>query len=203
MLFFRLVEVFFLGILCGLLPGPVVTAIFTQTIRKGWKSARRIVVWAGIGELLMSIVCVSALSFVDPQSVIFDALSMFGALILVSIAWDLWKVEEINEEEPLFSNQRILFVSLFNGMAWMFWITVCTPQAIDLGTKVQGGQWLFILLFELGWLASTLTLCYLFEYFRPYFQSNKRLHILYRAVALLFLGFAVKLAIASARSLLH
>ena len=203
MIFLRLVEVLFLGLLCGLIPGPVVTSIFTETIRRGWQSGRRIVFWAAFGELIMSVICVGALSMVDPASALFAVLSMFGALILVSLAWDLWRVDEIAEEEPLFSRRRVLFLALFNGMAWIFWITVCTPQAIALGTLFWGGQWVFILLFETGWLISTLTLCYLFGYFRPYFQSNKRLHHLYRFVAVLFLFFAGKLAIASAHSLLN
>lgn len=202
MIFLRLLEVLALGFLCGLIPGPVVTAIFTETIRKGWLSARRIVLWAAFGELIMSVACVGALSFFDPQSAIFSVLSMFGALILLSLAWDLWRVEEIAEEEPLFSRRRIFFLALVNGMAWIFWVTVCAPQAIQLGTQLQGGQWLFILLFELGWLASTFLLTYLFGFFRPFFQSNRRLHLLYRLVALLFLFFALKLASTSARTLL-
>ncbi|MGE3262536.1 MAG: LysE family translocator [Bacteriovoracia bacterium] len=202
MIFFRLLEVLALGFLCGLIPGPVVTAIFTETIRKGWLSARRIVLWAAAGEVVMSVVCVAALSFVDPRSVIFSVLSMFGALILLSLAWDLWRVEEIAEEEPLFSRRRVFFLALVNGMAWIFWITVCTPQAIALGTEFRGGEWVFIVIFEIGWLASTLLLSYLFGFFRPFFQSNNRLHLLYRGIALLFLFFALKLATGSARSLL-
>lgn len=203
MIFLRLLEVLFLGFICGLIPGPIVTAIFTETIRRGWLSARRIVFWAAAGELVMSLSCVAALSFFDSSSVIFSVLSMFGALILVSLAWDLWRVEEIAEEEPLFSKQRIFFLALFNGMAWIFWITVCAPQAIALGEQLTAGRWIFILLFELGWLASTLLLSYFFEFFRPFFQSNKRLHLLYRGIALLFLFFALKLATGSARTLLN
>lgn len=203
MLALHLLQVLILGFLCGLIPGPVVTAVFTETIRKGWKSARRIVLWAAAGELLMSIVCVAVLSLLDPNSVIFSCLSMFGALILLSMAWDLWKVEEISEHEPLFSNQRVFVLSLMNGMAWIFWITVCTPQAVALGQEFTGGQWVFILLFEIGWLISTLTLCYLFGFFRPYFQSNKSLHLLYRTISILFVFFALKLAFASATALLQ
>lgn len=203
MLGFRLIEVLFLGFLCGLIPGPVVTAIFTETIRKGPTAAKKIILWAAAGELVMSITCVAALSLVDPQSVIFSALSMFGALVLLSFAWDLWRVEEISEHEPLFSNQRIFVLSLMNGMAWIFWITVCTPQAVSLGTLIPGGQWLFILLFELGWLAATFSLCYLFGLFRPYFQSNKSLHLLYRTISILFILFAIKLAIGSSKALLQ
>jgi threonine/homoserine/homoserine lactone efflux protein len=203
MLYLRLLEVLFLGFLCGLIPGPVVTALFTETIRKGRKSAQKIVAWAAAGELVMSITCVALLSLLPSQHVLFSALSVFGSLVLLNLAWDLWKLEEISEHEPLFSSRRIFFIAVLNGMAWIFWITVCTPQAMALGTEIKGGAWIFILLFELGWILSTLTLCYLFALFRPYFQSNKKLHLLYRTVAILFVLFAMKLAIGSARSLLQ
>jgi threonine/homoserine/homoserine lactone efflux protein len=202
MVFLRLLEILALGFLCGLIPGPVVTAIFTETIRQGWRSARRIVWWSAGGELAMAMLCVAALSLLDPDSAVFSVLSMFGALILVSLAWDLWRVEEIAEEEPLFSRRRIFFLALFNGMAWIFWITVCAPQAIALGTDIGGGAWIFILLFELGWLASTFLLTYLFGFFRPFFQSDNRIHLMYRVIAILFLFFALKLATGSAHTLL-
>jgi threonine/homoserine/homoserine lactone efflux protein len=187
----------------GLVPGPVVTSLFAETIRKGWLAARRVVAWAAAGELVMSVACVAALStVVDPKSPILAVLSTFGALVLLGLARDLWKVEEIAGEEPLFSNRRIFTIAVLNGMAWIFWITVCTPQAVALDGEIRFGRWLFIALFELGWTLSTLTLCWTFGLFRPYFQSQRRLHILYRAVAVLFVLFAIKLAVGSARALL-
>ena len=88
-------------------------------------------------------------------------------------------------------------------MLFRSWITVCTPQAVELGKTIQGGRWLFIALFELGWAISTFSLCGLFGLFRPFFQSNRKLHLLYRTVALLFIIFALKLTVVSLRSLLH
>lgn len=202
MIFLRLLEVLALGFLCGLIPGPVVTAIFTETIRHGWLRARRIVFWSAVGELAMAWICVAGLSFLPTDSVVFPVLSMFGALVLGSLAWDLWRLEEIAEEEPLFSRRRVFFLALLNGMAWIFWLTVCAPQAIALGQEIPGGAWIFIALFEVGWLTSTFLLSYLFEFFRPFFQSNSRIHLLYRVIALLFLFFALKLAIGSAHTLL-
>lgn len=200
----RLLEVVFLGFLMGIIPGPIVTALFTETVRNGWRAARRIVVWAAAGELFMSVACVAVLStVVDPHSPVLAVLSVFGALVLVNLAWDLWKVHEIAEDEPLFSSRRVFTISLLNGMAWIFWITVCAPEALSLDQSVPFGRWLFIVLFELGWAISTFSLCYLFGLFRPYFHGNRRLHLLYRSVSVLFVLFALKLAVGSARALLH
>jgi len=202
MLFFSLFEIFILGFFAGLIPGPVVTALFTETIRSGLEKSRRIIWMASLGELVMSITSVFVFSFLAPTSIVFSALSIFGALLLFSIAADLWKTSEIHEEEPLFSNKRIFFIALFNGMAWIFWITVCTPQAMALSTLVPFGRWLFILLFEAGWICSTLALGFLFAYFRPYFQSNQKLNLLFRAVAIFFIFFSLKLIYGSVKQFL-
>jgi threonine/homoserine/homoserine lactone efflux protein len=87
-------------------------------------------------------------------------------------------------------------------MAWIFWITVCTPQAMGLESVLHYGRWVFILLFEIGWLSSTLLLANFTERFRAYFQANKKLHLLSRTVAVFFLFFGVKLIVESAMRLL-
>jgi threonine/homoserine/homoserine lactone efflux protein len=191
----RLAEVLFLGFICGLIPGPVVAALFAETIRHGWKSSRRIVAWAAAGELVMSVACVALLTALDPHSVVFAWLSGLGALVLLHLSWGLWKVKALEGTATLFTNRRVFTLSILNGMAWIFWITVCVPQAVGLEAIVPGGRWLFILLFELGWVASTLSLCGLFGLFRPYFQNPRKLHLLYRIVSLLFVLFALKLAL--------
>ena len=75
--------------------------------------------------------------------------------------------------------------------------------SVALDGEILFGRWLFIALFEAGWTISTISLCYLFGLFRPYFQSNRSLHVLYRTISLLFVFFAVKLAVGSAKVLLH
>ncbi len=202
MIYLKLLEVLALGFFCGLIPGPVVTALFTETIRAGHTKAKRIIWMAAVGELVMSIVCVSAFSFLNAQSVVFSALGIFGAILLLSVSVDLWKISEIHEEEPLFSNKRIFFIALLNGMAWVFWVTVCTPQAVQMGALLHFGQWLFILFFEIGWVCSTFCLAFLFAYFRPYFQSNQKIHLLFRSVAIVFIFFSLKLAYGSVKQLL-
>jgi threonine/homoserine/homoserine lactone efflux protein len=199
----RFLEVFGLGFFCAYIPGPVLTSLFTETIRGGWEKAKRILIWAAAGELIMSVVSVSVFSLLHPQHLLFSALGIFGSLLLFSISLDLWRLREIQEHEPLFSRRRVFFITLFNGMAWVFWITVCTPQAIQLKELVIGGAWLFIFFFELGWVAASISLYFLFTAFRPYFQSNRMIHLLYRSLSFVFIFFGAKLAYTSVLSLMH
>ena len=186
----------------ALVPGPVVTTLFTETIRGGWEKAKRIVFWAAIGEIVISVSCVFLLSFLPTNHVIFSALSIFGALLLFSIAYDLWRVQEIQEKELLFSNQRIFFLTTFNGMAWAFWVTVCSPQAIQMNSEISFGKWVFIILFELGWFISTIALVALFSRFRIFFQSNKKISLLFRTISIFFIFFGLRLGWNSLKNLL-
>jgi threonine/homoserine/homoserine lactone efflux protein len=145
MIFFRLLEVVSLGFLCGLIPGPVVSAVFAETLRNGWRASRRIVAWAAAGELVMSVACVALFSAFTPPPLAFSVLSGLGALILLHLAWDLWRVDSLPMVGPnsgpanpvLFTNRRVFTVAILNGMAWVFWLTVCVPQAVELGKQLR------------------------------------------------------------------
>jgi threonine/homoserine/homoserine lactone efflux protein len=203
MLFFRFLEVVLLGFLCGLIPGPVVSALFTETIRKGKRSARRVLFRAAVAEVILSVICVSALTYLHPQDRVMGALGIFGAMILLHVAVDLWRVREIEESEPLRSGLRAFTLVLLNGTAWVFWFTVCAPQALSFGSGIRGGQWLYVLFFELGWALSAFVLCDLFALFRPFFQTRNPLHLVYRTVAFFFVLFAGRLALMSGSALLQ
>jgi threonine/homoserine/homoserine lactone efflux protein len=130
-------------------------------------------------------------------------LSLAGCLVLLRISLDLWRVRTIDDGgEAFFTSRRMFMIGVLNGMAWMFWITVCTPQAMALDHEVRGGRWLFIVLFETGWVLSTLSLCRLFGLFRPFFRDERKVHLLYRAIALVFVLFALDQAWESASTLL-
>jgi threonine/homoserine/homoserine lactone efflux protein len=200
-----LLKVIFLGFTCGLIPGPVVTAVFAETLRGGWRGARRIVLWAAAGECAMSVICVAALSAVPAASPIFSYLSLGGAAVLLWISINLWRIRAVDTsgDGTLFTDAQVFTFAVLNGMAWMFWITVCVPQAVALDSILPGGRWLFIAFFELGWLVATLSLCRLFGFFRAFFRDERKVHLLYRAIAVAFVLFALDRAWESGNALIH
>ena len=117
---------------------------------------------------------------------------MVGAAILIWISTSIWKVHKIDTEEKIhFSLGKISAMILANGVLWTFWITVCVPKAILLSEKVAFGNYLFLLLVEIGWLVSTVLVAYIFSKFRKILSNPKVVPIMFKIFALTFVYFAV------------
>ena len=113
---------------------------------------------------------------------------------MIWIAINIWKIQKIDTGQKVhFSLATISAMILANGVLWMFWITVCVPKAIFLGEKVHFGQYLFLGLVEIGWLASTLAVALIFSTFRKVLSHPKTISILFRVSSLAFLYFALSM----------
>jgi threonine/homoserine/homoserine lactone efflux protein len=124
----------------------------------------------------------------------FMGLSFIGAGILIWISWSIWKVRRIDTEEKVyFGLGKISVMILANGVLWTFWITVCVPKAILLSQKVHYGQFLFLLLVEIGWLISTVTVALVFSSFRKLLSNPRVVPIIFKLFSLVFLYFAVSM----------
>lgn len=184
-----------LGMICALLPGPVIAALFSESTRSGWTGARRIVLAAGLGEIIMAIISVGILAWGTKntgEAILpwLGGMSCLGALVLFWIALGLWK--NLGELAQI-SDSQIFLVTFLNGMAWVFWFTVCAPQALALGREIPWGEAWFILGFDLGWLLATLGICWLFVKAQVLFSTALKRRRLYQFLALLFCGFAFRL----------
>ena len=84
-----------------------------------------------------------------------------------------------------------------NGVLWTFWITVCVPKAISLNEKVAFGNYLFLLLVEIGWLVSTVTVAVVFSRFRGILSNPRVVPIVFKIFALTFVYFAIDMVYGS------
>jgi threonine/homoserine/homoserine lactone efflux protein len=79
---------------------------------------------------------------------------------------------------------------LSNGVLWTYWLTICIPKAILLGSQVKLGEYLFMALVQLGWLISTLVVAYLFSRFRKILSRPRIIPFLFKIFSLAFAYFA-------------
>lgn len=188
----ELLGAFVLGLIGGVVPGPVLTATFTEILQSGiWKSMR-IILWAMLTETIVALLSLLALSSMNFSERFFQGLSLIGAAILVWISTSIWKVHKIDTEEKVhFSLGKISAMIMANGILWTFWITVCVPKAILLSEKVAFGNYLFLLLVEVGWLISTVAVAFIFSRFRKILSNPRIVPIIFKIFALTFIYFAV------------
>lgn len=180
-----------LGLIGGLIPGPVLAATFTEILQSPFVKSLRIIFWAMLTETVIALFSLIILSVFHLSEGFFRAISFIGAAILISIAIRIWKVRKIDTDEKVrFSLGTISAMILANGVLWMFWITVCVPKAIFLGEKIQFGQYLFLGLVEIGWLVSTIGVVLIFSMFRKILSNPKTISLIFKIFSLVFFYFA-------------
>ncbi len=181
-----------LGLIGGVIPGPVLTATFTEILQSGIIKSMRIILWAMFTETVVALISLLALSSMNFSESFFQGLSLIGAVILIWISISIWKVHEIDAGKKVhFSLGKISAMIMANGVLWTFWITVCVPKAILLSEKIVFGNYYFLILVEIGWLLSTVAVAVVFSRFRKILSNPKVVPIIFKIFAMTFVYFAV------------
>ena len=184
-----------LGLIGGLIPGPVITAIFTEILQSSYYKSLRILLIALITETMVALVSLLLFSSLGLSQSFFHGISLAGAAILIWIATSIWKVKSLDSGEKIhFSIWKIIIMILSNGVLWTYWITICIPKAMLLGEQIQMGAYLFMGMVQLGWLISTLLVAFIFSRFRKALSRPRVIPILFKIFALAFIYFAFDMA---------
>lgn len=187
----EMVSAFFLGLIGGVIPGPVLTATFTEILQSGFFKSLRIIFWAMFVETVVALISLLVLSSMGFSMAVFSGISFIGAGILIWIASLIWKVTKIDSEEKVhFSLGKISAMIMANGVLWTFWITVCVPKAILLSEKIKFGQFIFLILVEIGWLVSTVVVAIVFSRFRKMLSDPNVVSVIFKIFSLIFVYFA-------------
>ncbi|MEV5732975.1 leucine efflux protein LeuE [Streptomyces sp. NPDC052292] len=199
-------------VLIVLLPGPnslyVLSVAARRGVRSGYTAAAG--VWCG-DTVLMTLSAAGVASLLQANAVLFDIVKYAGAGYLTWLAigmmrsaWQMWRTRREQaaedaapavaaEERPF---RRALVVSLFNPKAILFFVAFFV-QFVSESNPVVG----FVTLGVLAQVASVLylsTLIFGGSRLAAAFRRRRRLSAgATSAAGVLFLGFAVKLSLAS------
>lgn len=188
-----LLEIFLLGLIGGANPGPILTSVFTVVLDSSFKNSLLIILRALVAESGVALAILLMVYALDPPAYIFHVISLIGAAVLFGLAVQVWKIDRVGGSKgEIFSLSRIFLITILNGGFWIFWITICVPRAFELRNHLPGGQFLFLAVFELGWVAATAVLGYIFSRFRPWLQKKDLVSLTFKVFALLLLFFAIK-----------
>jgi leucine efflux protein len=202
-------------ILIVLLPGPnslyVLSVAARRGVRAGYTAAAG--VWCG-DTVLMTLSAAGVASLLQANAVLFGIVKYVGAgyltwlaVGLLRAAWGMWRTRRepsgASETQPAASDERpfrrALLISVFNPKAILFFVAFFV-QFVDPGYAYPALS--FVVLGALAQLASFLYLTALIfsgTKLAAAFRRRRRLTAgATSAAGALFLGFAVKLSLASA-----
>jgi len=188
----ELIIAFLLGLIGGVIPGPVITSVFTEILQSGFLKSLRIILIALVVETLVAVLSLVILASLGFNESFFRGLSLAGAVILIWIAISIWKVRSLDTEEKVhFGFLKIVIMILSNGVLWTYWITICIPKAILLSDQLTMGAYIFMGLVQLGWLISTTIVAFLFSRFRKILSRPKVIPVMFKIFAGAFAYFAL------------
>ena len=188
----ELVIAFMLGLIGGVIPGPVITAVFTEILQSGFPKSIRIILIALVMETAVAVISLIILDSLGFNEAFFRGLSLAGAVILIWIAISIWKVRSLGTGEKVhFGLMKIMIMILTNGVLWTYWLTICIPKAILLSDQLTLGAYIFMGLVQLGWLISTTIVAFLFSRFRNLLSRPRVIPIIFKIFAGAFAYFAL------------
>ena len=97
----ELITAFVLGLIGGMIPGPVITAIFTEILQSSFLKSFRIIFIAMFMETLVALCSLVFFISINFSEAIFRGISIIGALILILIGFSIWKVKKIESGEKV------------------------------------------------------------------------------------------------------
>jgi threonine/homoserine/homoserine lactone efflux protein len=152
-----------LGIYAGLVPGPLLVLLISQTLKHGHKEGIKVALSPLITDLPIIIASLILLSFVAGYNLILGILSIFGGLYIFYLAYESFKTKglpgNIKIEEPN-SLKKGVTVNFLNPSPYLFWITVGGPLIITAYAGNVLSPLLFIVVFYTFLVGSKIVLAF-------------------------------------------
>src|SRR5690348_602533 len=94
-----LLTAFVLGLIGGVIPGPLITSIFTEILQSGLLRGFRLVFLGMIVETFVASACLVGLASLNLPEALFRIISVVGAGILFWLALAIWKIKKIDSKQ--------------------------------------------------------------------------------------------------------
>jgi threonine/homoserine/homoserine lactone efflux protein len=189
----QIVEIFVLGAIGGAIPGPMLTAVFTEVVSSGFHKSIRVILRGFASETIVAGSIFLAFFSISIPEYYFYVISLVGAAFLVYLSYKVWKIDRIGDERGgVFSFSKMFLLTLTNGAFWIIWITVCVPRAFVLNEQILGGKFIFLAAFQCGWTIMTSILAFIFSRFRPLLLQENLVSPVFKFFALVLVIIAMR-----------
>ncbi len=185
-----------LGLIGGVIPGPVITAVFTEILQSGITTKHEDHHYCPGHREHGGRHQPDSFRIAGPARIIFQGTVPGGCgHPHMDLRFHLEGQIPGYRIKVHFSFWKIIIMILSNGVLWTYWITICIPKAILLSEQIHLGAYLFMGLVQLGWLISTLLVAFTFSRFRSILSRPRVIPVIFKIFALAFAYFALDMAI--------
>jgi len=179
------------GLSSGLIPGPLLTLVITETLKHGIREGIKISIVPLLSDLpivLVTILILTRLSDIRPA---LGIISILGTIFLFYLAIESlsFRGSEIDAEAKPQSVKKGVITNLLNPNPYIFWLSIGAPtvvKSMDIGLLSAS---LFIFFFYFSLVGSKIIVAFVTGRSRHFLKSGNFIYTI-RALGLVLLIFA-------------
>ena len=139
----------FLGVSCGLAPGPLLALVLAQTLRHGGREGCKIALTPLVTDAPIIVVTLGLAARLAQLRPLLGLVAIAGGLFVMFLAWDSFRPAHLDTEvapDPPRSWFKGTLTNLLSPYPWLFWLTA---GATILAKAIARG-WLVAVAFLVG-----------------------------------------------------
>ena len=139
----------FLGLSCGLAPGPLLALLLAQTLRHGPREGCKIALTPLVTDAAIIVVALVLAAKLAELRPLLGIVSLAGGAFVLYLAWDSLRPARVDPEapaEPPRSWFKGILTNLLSPHPWLFWLTV----GAAILAKAIAQSWLVAVAFLFG-----------------------------------------------------
>jgi len=169
------------GLAEGISPGPLITLIFSETLKYGKKEGIKIAISPLITDSLIVLFVLLVLSSLAKYSVVLGIVSMFGACYLIYLGVENLRVKidefevDIVKKDAL---RRGIIANLLSPHPYLFWLSIGGPMIFQSASIHISATILFLAGFYATMIGSKTTVALVIDKSKPFLKSKYYVYII-------------------------
>ncbi|MCP4344891.1 MAG: LysE family transporter [Desulfobacterales bacterium] len=183
-----------LGLSSGLLPGPLLTLVVSETLKHGIREGVKVSIAPLFTDPPIVIAAIFILSSVSDILPIIGVISLCGGIFLVYLGYESIVFKGVDINDSLVMPQSVkkgIIANFLNPGPYLFWISIGSPLVLEAWDIGFMWAFLFIALFYLFLVGSKILVSVIIGKSRVFLKSRYYIYII-RLLGIILLVFAVR-----------
>lgn len=126
------------GLSAGISPGPLLTLVFSETIKNGQNAGIKVAIAPLITDIFLVSACLFLINGLSSFNIILGLISFVGALFLLYLAFENFRITKTyfsvkhSSSNPL---KKAILANILNPQPYIFWLTVGSSFMLKGGVR--------------------------------------------------------------------
>jgi threonine/homoserine/homoserine lactone efflux protein len=182
------------GLTAGITPGPLLTLVFSETLKHGSKEGVKISFAPVLTDLPIVLGAIYLVSYITNLLILYGIIAISGSIFLSFLAYESIFFKGINTNNASIRPQSIkkgIIANFLNPAPYIFWITIGAPIVLKAKGQSFFSALLFIISMYVCLVGSKILVAILVGRSRLFLKSNIYIYII-KALGIVLFLFAIR-----------